>query len=216
MNRAQAKLPSQREGLGWVRAAQQRGSNEPIAADPSIGSMNRAPYQAEDRVLIEPYRGPMLAPIRTRPARRSLVYLRALADNDYMLPTRNALTWMRGVIGYPLSRFIKVGVFLYLFLIAMTLVSVHSEPVHCHMVKTWICGPVYPLGSPYSAFDDNTFEPLLGVIVLLLLLGLVFKRRGARYTSFPPTHSFAVAQYWGSNDIAGTWVGQRERIDPAP
>ncbi len=188
--------------------------------------MNRTPYQSEDKVLIERYRGPALATIRTRPARRSLAHLRALAaDDDAGLPTRNALTWLWGVIGYPLSRFVKVGILLPLIVATMFFgisfaMEIQAVPrMYCHIDCYMQRHTVHPkLPHPYLDQINALAGPeiLLGVIVLLLLLGLVFKRRGARYASFPPTHSFAVAQYWGSNDIAGTWVGQREPIDPAP
>lgn len=188
--------------------------------------MNQTPYQAEDKVLIEPYCGPTLEPIRTRPARRSLAHLRRLADADDVVPTRNALTWMRGVIGYPLGRFVKMWMLLPIFLITLTFEVRYAISVSTMLYRVPRCPNEscyrhrLPILAPhYSAYDYNTFagpEILLGIIVLLLILGLIFRRRGARYASFPPTHSFAVAQYWGSNDIVGTWVGQRDRVDLAP
>ena len=187
--------------------------------------MNRTPYQPNDKVLIEDYRGTALAPIRTRQARHSVAHLQALAvDDDDALPTRNALTWLRGVIGYPLSRFVKIWLLLPLIVATVFFgisfaMEIHMPRMHCAIDCYMQRRPVRPQLPPPYLDQINAFvgpEILLGVIVPVLIFGLIFRRRGARYTSFPPTHSFAVAQYWGSNDIAGTWVGQRERVDLAP
>jgi hypothetical protein len=160
--------------------------NEPFRKCAGMRIMNYSNRQIRDDtqandyggVVVEPYRGKLTAPIRTRPVRPRPVYLWQIRDFEEDVPRHSFGGGLVRVFRYALGRFAKLWILLPLFVLTLFFEVSHGRipprqfmPYSC---GTQICEPLYELRHPlYSAYNFNTLAgpKLLLVFIAALLSG---------------------------------------------